>query len=108
MKYIDEIRKNIDWQRLYTEIGEHMHGSRYEDDSPLGQIIVTIGNDCDAWIGFCPDPDEIRQNSFRFRVKVGGGESLRIRDMLCLVLLAIQAENEDHPQNRRRTHAGQS
>ena len=100
-RYIDELIKSIDWERFWKEYAPCDNQTRYEDDSPTGQIGVLISQvDGDAWINFIPDPDEFMHNTFRFRMRAGGGQSVRMRNILCLLALAIKAENEDEPQYR--------
>lgn len=75
--------------------------TRYEDDSPTGFIRVMFSDDSDAWIEVISDPDPDDNNlAMRFRTYFGGGQSLRVRNALLLLALAIKLDNEKHPQHR--------
>jgi len=56
---------------------------------------VTISNDGDVWVS-----DTIRRSmvSCRFRTHAGGGRSLRVRNALLILAMAIKLEGIDHPQ----------
>jgi len=42
--------------------------------------------------------DDRKRNLLRFRIDSGGGESLRVRNALMILALAIKLDNEEHPQ----------
>ena len=75
--------------------------TRFEDDSPTGNIVVMFGPDGDGWIEIVakPDPHELG-NSLRFRNYGGGGQSLRVHAALFVLAEAIRLDNEDRPQHR--------
>ena len=55
-------------------------------------IQVVFSDDGDAHIRTCME-------GCRFRTWGGGGMSLRVRNALLLLALAINMDNEEHPQN---------
>ncbi|MFA6253263.1 MAG: hypothetical protein WC687_03295 [Patescibacteria group bacterium] len=65
--------------------------SRLHDDDDggfQGNITVTLSPDGDAWIS----ADILK--SLRFRTSAGGGKSLRVRNALMLLALAIKLDEE--------------
>jgi len=77
---------------------------RYEDDSPLGFLSITFGDDGDGHMLVIheQDPNEPRF-SMRFRMPMtGGGQSPRVRNALLILAEAIRLDNLEQPQNRRR------
>jgi hypothetical protein len=75
--------------------------TRYEDDSPTGNIAVIFGPDGDGWVEVVakPDPRELG-GSMRFRTYGGGGQSERVRAALFVLAEAIRLDNEARPQHR--------
>ena len=95
-KHIDKILDKLDWQEAWKLVPVRKLMTRIEDDS-LGNISVLFTMDGDAWI----DIEREHPGSLRFReIFMGGGESARVRAALMVLALAIQADNEDRPQNR--------
>lgn len=85
--------QGLEVNKSYTRLG----------DDTSGEITVIIASDADAWITVHSktDPEEFGL-SHRFRTGFGGGESLRVRNALLALALAIKLDNEEHPQNHRR------
>jgi len=54
-------------------------------------ISVLFSEDGDSWVRTCPD-------GCRFRTYGGGGMSLRVRNAMLLLALAIKMDNEERPQ----------
>lgn len=76
---------------------------RYEDDSPLGQLIISFSPDGDGHIHVMAehDPNEGPKWSQRFRMPMmGGGQSPRVRNALLILAEAIRLDNIDSPQDR--------
>lgn len=65
------------------------------DGTGQGSIIVSFSEDGDAWIEVDPSHDRA---PLRFRSFFGGGMSLRVRNALMILALAIKLDNEEHPQ----------
>lgn len=107
-KHIDKLLDSIDWEIAWKEIAwKEIPGNesqcRIEDDSRFGSVSVAFTCDGDGWIGFCPDPSESFNRSFRYRVPdSGGGRSPRVRKALMILAMAIKADNEDDPITRRQ------
>ena len=102
MKYIDKILKIFDWQEAWKIVSTMDPQIRFEDDSILGALLVTFSFDGDSWVEIILDPKENRR-SLRFREPVtGGGQSPRVRQALMILALAINADNEEHKQERHR------
>jgi hypothetical protein len=59
---------------------------------------VTFSEDGDAWI------DTFR-NCCRFRTHGGGGRSLRVRNALILLAIAIQLDNKEFPYGNHKEKA---
>jgi hypothetical protein len=76
--------------------------TRYEDDSPTGNLMVMFSPDGDGWIEVIskPEPHEIGGSCFRFRTHAGGGQSERVRSALFVLAEAIRLDNEARPQHR--------
>lgn len=53
-------------------------------------ISVGFTEDGDAWLNACPE-------GCRFRTYFGGGRSLRVRNALIVLAMAIKLDNEEHP-----------
>jgi hypothetical protein len=72
-------------------------------DDTNGNIAVSFPIDADGWISILSrlDPEEPTL-SHRFRCAFGGGESLRVRNALLVLALAIKLDNDAHPQDHRR------
>lgn len=65
--------------------------SRLHDDhdgSQMGRIMVTMGPDADAWVSL----DTMK--GLRFRTPAGGGRSLRTRNALMILALAMKLDEE--------------
>ena len=77
----------------YTRIG----------DDTSGDITVIFPADADGWISIYSriDPEEF-SIAHRFRCGFGGGESLRVRNALLALALAIKLDNGAFPQHHRR------
>lgn len=101
-KQIDKILETIDWPSAWKEIGGSSSGQiRFEDDSRLGHLGVVFSPDGDAWISVIPDNENSFHNrTLRFRNLSGGGQSMRVREALMVLAMAISADNEDRPQHR--------
>lgn len=75
--------------------------TRYEDDSPTGNIAIAFGPDGDGWIEVVAKPEPLQfSNALRFRTWNGGGQSLRVRSALFVLAEAIRLDNEARPQRR--------
>ena len=76
--------------------------ARYEDMSPTGKLIVQQQEDGDMIIGIVPDPDEPRHyvQTVEFCTLTGGGQSLNTRKALQDLMVAIEKDNQERPQNR--------
>jgi hypothetical protein len=61
------------------------------DGTHEGKIQVGFTPDGDAWI----TTDKHRGPALRFRTPFGGGSSIRVRNALVLLALAIHRENEE-------------
>jgi hypothetical protein len=68
--------------------------SRLHDDHDgefTGKISVVFSPDSDAWVYID------KRDGLRFRTYSGGGASLRVRNALIILALAIKLDNEEHP-----------
>lgn len=75
---------------------------RFDDDTRLGHLSVIFSRDSDAWIDLQSEKDPDEPNfSHRFRTFFGGGQSLRVRNTILLLALAIKLDNRERPQNRK-------
>jgi len=76
--------------------------TRYEDDSPTGNLMVMFGPDGDGWIEVIsrPEPHQLGSSCFRFRNYSGGGQGLRVHAALFVLAEAIRLDNELRPQHR--------
>ncbi len=63
------------------------------DGTREGRMIVGFTRDGDAWLS----TDQHRGPVLRFRTMIGGGRSLRVRNALVLLALAIKLDNEALP-----------
>lgn len=81
------------------ELAPDIAYTRYDDDSRLGMLSVNFSRDGDAWIAATPDDYE-RNFMHRFRTFHGGGESIRVRNALVFLGVAIEADNRERPQHR--------
>ncbi len=74
---------------------------RFEDDNVNALIGVSFLKYGDGWIQVLtkPDPDQV-QTEFRFRMEGAGGQSPHVRNALLILALAIDLDNEEHPQHR--------
>lgn len=79
---------------------------RYEDMSPLGQLVVMMQEDGDMIISMYLDPDSrpTMMPSMEFcAIGAGGGQSPHTREALKNLYEAIKKDNEEHPQHRGRS-----
>jgi len=83
----------LELQKSYTRIG----------DDTSGKVSVAFAPDADAWVEIWShlDPQE-HGFAHRFRCAFGGGESLRVRNALLMLALAIKLDNDAFPQDHRR------
>lgn len=83
----------LELQKPYTRLG----------DDTSGEISVVFASDADAWVEVWSDPDPEEPGfAHRFRCGFGGGDSLRVRNALLMLALAIKLDNEAFPQDHRR------
>ena len=82
--WIQELDVNAFYERLHDD----------HDGTFQGKITVSFSVDGDAWIGIDGHP------SLRFRTFQGGGVSLRVRNALVVLALAIKLDNEKCPQEQ--------
>ena len=80
--WIPELDVNVAYERLHDD----------HDGTFRGKINVAFSIDGDAWISV----DGHR--SLRFRTYEGGGMSLRVRNALVVLALAIKLDNEEYLQ----------
>jgi len=66
------------------------------DGTFKGSITVGFSEDGDAWLNVDPTHNGV---SLRFRNLFGGGVSLRVRNALMILALAIKLDNEKKPQH---------
>ncbi len=81
--FIPELETKKNYRRLHDD----------HDGTFRGSIVVTIGEDSDVWV----DIDQKERSSLRFRSWFGGGRSLRERNALMILALAIKLDNEKNP-----------
>lgn len=77
--------------------------ARFSDDLRRGTIGVEFTGDGDGWVDVISEVDPEEESfsfTHRFRTFFGGGESLRVRQALLLLALAIKLDNEERPQHR--------
>ena len=60
-------------------------------------ISVAFSPDGDAWV----ETTQRAMGMCRFRMAVGGGQSLRVRNALLILAEAIRLDNEERPQGRK-------
>lgn len=91
----DIVRKLLDeglpWP---AELQANTVYERVQDDhdgTQEGKIKVGFTQDGDAWV----TTDKHRGPTLRFRTLLGGGNSVRVRNALVLLALAIHLENEE-------------
>jgi hypothetical protein len=96
----DEMVPDFNWEKIWSEVNPKETQARFGDDQRHGAITVLFGGDSDAWLNIKSDPDELG-TAQRFRTYAGGGRSLRVRKALFLLALAIKADNEEFPQDRK-------
>ena len=63
------------------------------DGTKKGRIRVQFTEDSDAWVS-----TDKHTQAMRFRCFFGGGQSLRVRNALMTLALAIKLDNEERPQ----------
>jgi hypothetical protein len=71
--------------------------SRFYDDHDGefdGELLVYFDKSGDAWV----ETTKKYNKALRFRDFLGGGQSQRVRNALMILALAIELDNEDHPQ----------
>lgn len=85
-----------------SELDVRVDYRRVSDDTS-GEISVIFSTDGDSWIEVLSrlDPQEMT-TMHRFRTMFGGGESLRTRNALLALALAIKLDNEERSQEHRR------
>jgi len=84
--YIPELETGLNYERLHDD----------HDGTFQGSLVVTIAQDDDIWV----DIDRKHErDSLRFRNYFGGGMSLRVRNALMILALAIKLDNEECPQH---------
>jgi hypothetical protein len=83
--WIPEIKQNEIYTRLHDD----------HDGTFLGSLIVLFNSLGDAFIGI----DLLPFQSLRYRTSSGGGKSLRVRNALIILALAIKLDNEENPIN---------
>ncbi len=83
--WIDSLETNTTYSRLHDD----------RDGTKTGSINVIFSEDGDTWIKI---EHEIPGGSLRFRNDFGGGESLRVRNALIMLALAIDLDNQERPQ----------
>jgi hypothetical protein len=90
---------NADFSPDWIESG--VGYQRYGDDVNLGSITVGCGPDGDGRVEVASviDPNDVNF-IHRFRTEFGGGASLRVRNALLILALAIQMDNDERPQLR--------
>ncbi len=95
MRYqIDDIIESINWEQAWKDIGGIGTEMRTEDDSRDGFLITGFTGDGDAWVQTLAD----HSGMLRFRCLSGGGRSLRVRDALMILAMAVAADNKDFPK----------
>jgi len=99
-KYIYELLDKLDWDKVWKALPDCTNKSfeRIEDDSRDGYLQVMMSVDGDVWV---KTYGSRMMSSCRFRTDFGGGgRSPRVRQALFILMMAIDAENEDKPQER--------
>ena len=79
---------------LSDEDYERLHDD--DDGTGQGSIRVFFGKDSDIRVEITPTHNG---RPLRFRTFFGGGKSLRVRNALMILALAIKLDNEEHSQN---------
>jgi hypothetical protein len=102
LKQIDRIIKSIEWEQAWKDIKGIGNESRTEDDSRDAFLVVGFSCDGDAWIQTASE----HIGMLRFRTSTGGGRSLRVRDALMILAMAIAADNEEYPQRNTTAEGG--
>lgn len=74
---------------------------RYDDDTRLGHLTIYFSPDGDAWVDVLSQKDPTDPYSHRFRTYFGCGQSLRVRNALLFLAMAIELDNKEHPQDRQ-------
>ena len=102
-QYATEDLKNIlEESMVWPEGLESMH--RYErlhddhDGTMVGRVAVTISEDGDAWLS---THQRVFQ-SLRFRTRMGGGRSVRVRNALLMLAFAIKLEEDEEAEAKGR------
>jgi len=96
--YIDKLLETLDWEKIWGSITSAINYERFEDDTIDGYLSVCVGSDGDAWI---KTHSKEFASALRFReCGGGGGQSSRTRKGLLVLMMAIDADNKETPQNR--------
>ena len=84
---IRKLLDNLPWpEGLEAKTYSRLHDDH--DGEETGRLVVSISHDGDTWV-------TTTRGSLRFRTATGGGCSVRVRNALVLLALAIQIENEE-------------
>lgn len=81
--WISELKTDLWYERLHDD----------DDGTKEGKVLVMFIENGDGFI----TTDKHRGPSLRFRTMGGGGNSLRVRNALMLLALAIKLDNETRP-----------
>ena len=88
-KAIDCVLNMKHWPKALSSKG-YYYIPHDDNDGDVGKgISVVFSEDGDAWVNIS-DP-----SGCRFRTYIGGGRSLRVRNALMVLALAIKADVED-------------
>jgi hypothetical protein len=93
-RLVKDVRRVLEHPFWIPELVNNEVYSRLHDDHDgefTGRVSVVFSPDSDAWIFI----DKI--DGLRFRTYSGGGASLRVRNALIILALAIKLDNEEHP-----------
>jgi hypothetical protein len=92
---IRALLENLPWlpdlsaDTLYERLHDDHDGTR------TGKLMIQIGRDGDAWVS----TDKHRGAPLRFRTTFGGGNSVRVRNALVLLALAMKLDEDERPDH---------
>ncbi|MFH1129426.1 MAG: hypothetical protein V1686_01700 [Patescibacteria group bacterium] len=97
-RLIKDARRVLDYPFWIPDVETMRRYTRIHDDHDgtfQGAITVIFSKDGDAWVEFDPTHNA---SPLRFRGDLGGGMSLRTKNALMILALAIKLDNEEAPQ----------
>ena len=82
--------KILDTKEMYSRVHDDSEGDKSQT------LNVCFSQDGDAWLS-----SGLLTTSLRFRTDFGGGNSLRTRNALLILAMAIKLDNEEFPQKKK-------